>query len=125
MRVIGLGVSCSLDHTSEDSLSFSLQEFACLGDSSQVAFRSDRGFGMSSRPKGRQWQLAESELRHHVSMALLPDEGIVEDAGERLPWHEYCELLERIGISASIEILKSSPYILLFSPEVRRLLEHE
>ena len=125
MHVIGLGASCSIDHTSEGSLSFSLQEFACLDDSSQVAFRSDRGFGMSFRPKGRPWQLAESELRHHVSMALLPDEGIVEDAGERLPWHEYCELLERIGISASIEILKSSPYILLFSLEVRRLLKHK
>ncbi|WP_146071207.1 hypothetical protein [Cryobacterium sp. Y57] len=110
---------------SKDSLSFSLQEFVCLDDSSQVAFRSDRGFGISYRPKGRQLQMAESELRHHVSMALLPDEGIVKDAGERLPWHEYCELLERIGISASIEILKNSPYILLFSPEVRRLLDLE
>ena len=128
MHVVGLGVSCSLDHASEGSLSFALQEFACLDDSSRVAFRSDRGFGISYRRQGRQGrqgQLTESELRHHVAMALLPDEGIAEDAGERLPWHEYCELLARIGITASVEILKGGPYVLLFSPEVRRLFDDE
>lgn len=125
MHVVGLGVSCSLDHASEGSLSFALQEFACLDDSSRVAFRSDRGFGISYRPHGGQGKLTESELRHHVAMAMLPDEGVTEDAGERLPWHEYCELLERIGITASVEILKGGPHVIHFSPEVRRLFDDE
>ena len=122
MRVIGLGVSCTVAHISAGSFAFSLQEFACLDDDTRVAFRSDRGCGFSHRPEGDPLQLAESELLHHVSMALLPDEGIEEDAGERLPFHEYSELLGQIGISASAGSLKSCPFIVDLAPEVRQLI---
>jgi len=132
MGVTALGVVCSLVplstaephlNPSAGSLRFSLDEFVVLDDSTRVVFRSDRGFGISNGPDSGHPPLTESEFDVHLSIALLPDEGIVEDAGERLAWHEYSELLEHFGISASPESLKACPLIVDLAPEVRRIVD--
>ena len=101
---------------SPDQVGVDIDEFVEFDDGSRVSIRWDRGCAISLNGAG---QLSEQELLEHLEGALLPDEGEVEDLGERRSWHEHALLLAEQGINATAQELKNLPYLTELSSDLR------
>lgn len=122
--IVAVGAWCVPGETPGDAegrakLSIKIDEFVELSDGTRLSIRWDRGVTISY-PEGD--SLSETEARHNIEMGLLPDEGEVEDDGEKRSWHEYSDLLMTIGLTASTDELKVLPLHTELSPELLELL---
>lgn len=81
-----------------------------------MSIRWDRGCAIGLNRFGK---LSEQELLEHLEGALLPDEGEVEDLGERRSWHEYALLLAEQGNNATAQELKNLPCLTELSSDLR------
>lgn len=120
--VVSLGVRAHLDLVTRGSLSCSLEEFARLSNGVTVTLRNDRGVGVSLDPRDATGKLTKRELLQNMDLALLPDEGNSYDAGERLPWHEFADLLSERGIKSTPHLLRTLPYERELSPALQQNL---
>ena len=119
--VIAIGSRCTPKGAgsstgSPDQVGVEVDEFAEFDDGTRVSIRWDRGCAISLNGAG---QLSEQELLEHLEGALLPDEGEVEDLGERRSWHEYALLLAEQGNNATAQELKNLPCLTELSSDLR------
>ena len=122
--IAAVGAWCFPGEASDDGedrsmLTINADEFVELADGSRLSLRWDRGVTISWHNED---SLTESEARHNIKTALLPDEGEVEDDGEERSWHEYSRLLAAMGLTASPGALKALPLLTKFSPALHELL---
>jgi hypothetical protein len=126
-RVVGLGAFCDLaPHTPDEarSQSFSVREFVTLEDGRRVILHEDRGFTIglgSSRETAadlRRYETLES-LTRLVLNTVLPDDDV---PAEDHPWSWLADLARARGLNVSADDLRSLPYEVIFTDEVRRWL---
>src|SRR5688572_5376273 len=126
-RVVGLGALCDLDPRTPDkarSQSFSVSEFATLEDGRRVTLHEDRGFtiGLGSPRETaadlRKYETLES-LTRSVLNTVLPDD---DDPAEDHPWSWLADLARARGLNVTADDLRSLPYEVTFTDEVRRWL---
>lgn len=114
MEVIRLGAMCELEHISDASSSFRVSEYAVLVNGQRLQLHKERGFALTKTTSGRDnWT---EVLRSSILTTVLPDD---DESGEQHPWVWLCQLLDRNGIQASPEQLKTLPYDVEFSEQVR------
>lgn len=123
--IVAVGAWCTPGETpgaAEDraKLSIKIDEFIELADGTRLSIRWDRGVTISY-PEGD--SLSKTEAHQNIEIGLLPDEGEVEDEGEKRSWHEYSHLLATIGLTASPDDLKALPLQTELSPDLGELLE--
>ncbi|MDR0960045.1 MAG: hypothetical protein LBM23_06810 [Propionibacteriaceae bacterium] len=119
-EVVGIGVICDImppDPERPFQYHVSFYEFVDLASGKRVIIQNDRGVSMGgvwANPDGTSGRyrplVTEDTVRQDADGALQPDEGDVEDAGEKRPWHWLSELAARQGISVTPERLKSLDY---------------
>jgi len=127
-RVIGLGAICDLGpERSADARSqnFSVSEFATLEDGRRVILHEDRGFTIGLRSTGesnpgdlREHETLES-LTPNVLAVVLPDDDVPAEAH---PYSWLADLARARGLNVSADDLRSFPYEVIFTDEVRRWL---
>ncbi|NHI17069.1 hypothetical protein [Microbacterium excoecariae] len=122
VSVVSLGVVCHLDSLTPGSISCALEEFARLDNGTVITIRMDRGVGVSLDTKSYHDVLTEDELRDQVAIALLPDEGVKEDEGEPLPWHEFAELLAARGVLVAPDELRALPFEFQLQPQMQEVV---
>jgi hypothetical protein len=126
-RVVGLGAICDLDPRTPDkarSQSFSVSEFVTLEDGRRVILHEDRGFtiGLGSSREStadlRRGETIESLTRDVLSVVLPDDDVPAEDH----PYSWLADLARARGLNVSADDLRSLPYDVIFTDEVRRWL---
>ena len=127
-RVIGLGAICDLGpERSADARSqnFSVSEFVTLEDGRRVILHEDRGFTIGLRSTGesdpgdlREHETLES-LTPNVLAVVLPDDDVPAEAH---PYSWLADLARARGLNVSADDLRSLPYEVIFTDEVRRWL---
>jgi len=126
-RVAGLGAICDLDPRTPDkarSQSFSVSEFVTLEDGRRVILHEDRGFTIglgSSRETAadlRRYETLEG-LTRDVLAVVLPDDDVPAEAH---PWSWLADLARARGLNVTADDLRSLPYEVTFTDEVRRWL---
>src|SRR6267143_569430 len=125
-RVIGLGAICDLGpERSADARSqnFSVSEFVTLEDGRRVILHEDRGFTIGLRSTGesnpgdlREHETLES-LTPNVLAVVLPDDDVPAEAH---PYSWLADLARARGLNVSADDLRSLPYEVIFTDEVRR-----
>lgn len=126
-RVVGAGAICDLDPRTPDkarSQSFSVSEFVTLEDGRRVILHKDRGFTIglgSSRESTADLRrgLTLESLAPNVLAVVLPDDDVPAEAH---PWTWLAELARARGLNVSADDLRSLPYEVTFTDEVRRWL---
>jgi hypothetical protein len=126
-RVVGLGAICDLDPRTPDkarSQSFSVSEFVTLEDGRRVILHEDRGFTIgwgSSRETAADLRKGETleSLTRNVMAVVLPDDDVPAEAH---PWSWLADLARARGLNVSADDLRSFPYEVTFTDEVRRWL---
>jgi hypothetical protein len=127
-RVVGLGAICDLGPQPPDdarSQSFSVSEFVTLEDGRRVILHEDRGFtiGLRSTGKSDPGDLREHEtlesLTRDVLNTVLPDDDVPAEAH---PWSWLADLARARGLNVTADDLRSLPYEVTFTDEVRRWL---
>jgi hypothetical protein len=126
-RVVGLGAICDLDPRTPDkarSQSFSVREFVTLEDGRRVILHEDRGFTIglgSSRETVADLRRGETieSLTRNVLAVVLPDDDVPAEAH---PWSWLADLARARGLNVSADDLRSLPYEVIFTDEVRRWL---
>jgi hypothetical protein len=127
-RVVGLGAICDLGPQRPDDAragSFSVSEFVTLEDGRRVILHEDRGFTIALRSTGR---TDPGELREHMTIesltrdvlnVVLPDDDMPAEAH---PWSWLADLARARGLNVSADDLRSLPYEVTFTDNVRRWL---
>ena len=127
-RVVGLGAICDLGAQSPDDArdqSFSVSEFVTLEDGGRVILHEDRGFTTGLRSTGRS---DPGELREHMTLesltrsvlnTVLPDD---DKPAEDHPYSWLADLARARGLNVTADELRSLPYEVIFTDEVRRWL---
>jgi len=126
-RVVGLGAICDLDPRTPDkarSQSFSVSEFVTLEDGRRVILHEDRGFTIglgSSRESTADLRRGETieSLTRDVLNVVLPDDDV---PAEDHPYSWLADLARARGLNVSADDLRSLPYDVIFTDEVRRWL---
>jgi hypothetical protein len=126
-RVVGLGAICDLDPRTPDkarSQSFSVSEFVTLEDGRRVILHEDRGFTIglgSSRESTADLRRGETieSLTRDVLNVVLPDD---DEPAEDHPYSWLADLARARGLNVSADDLRSLPYDVIFTDEVRRWL---
>ena len=126
-RVIGLGAICDLDPRTPDkarSQSFSISEFVTLEDGRRVILHEDRGFTIglgSSRETAADLRrgLTLEVLTQQALNVVLPDDDVPAEAH---PYSWLAELARARGLKVSADNLRSLPYEVIFTDELRRWL---
>jgi hypothetical protein len=126
-RVVGVGAVCDLDPRTPDkarSQSFSVSEFVTLEDGRRVILHEDRGFTIglgSSRESTADLRRGETleSLTRDVLSVVLPDDDVPAEAH---PWRWLADLARARGLNVSADDLRSLPYEVTFTDEVRRWL---
>ena len=126
-RIVDLGAICDLDPRTPDkarSQSFSVSEFVTLEDGRRVILHEDRGFTIglgSSRETAadlRRYETLEGLTRDVLSV-VLPDDDVPAEAH---PYSWLADLARARGLTVSADDLRSLPYEVIFTDEVRRWL---
>ncbi len=126
-RVVGLGAVCDLGPRTPDkarSQSFSVREFVTLEDGRRVILHEDRGFTIglgSSRETAADLRRGETleGLTRDVLSVVLPDDDVPAEAH---PWSWLADLARARGLNVTADDLRSLPYEVTFTDEVRRWL---
>jgi hypothetical protein len=126
-RVVGLGAICDLDPRTPDkarSQSFSVSEFVTLEDGRRVILHEDRGFTIglgSSRETTADLRrgLTLEVLTRQALNVLLPDDDVPAEAH---PYSWLADLARARGLNVTADDLRSLPYEVTFTDEVRRWL---
>jgi cytochrome oxidase assembly protein ShyY1 len=125
---VGLGAICDLGPQRPDDAraeSFSVSEFVTLQDGRRVILHEDRGFTTALRSTGR---TDPGELREHTTIesltrdvlnVVLPDDDV---PAESHPWAWLADLARARGLNVSADDLRSLPYEVTFTDDVRRWL---
>lgn len=130
--VVALGAWCDLvppelSTAGPGGVSFDVHEFAVLDDGRRLALHEERGWtswlqsSQPARSSGRPelldpWSYFTIEdLEQDVLNVVLPDE---EGTEEKHPWEWLRGLLQKQGVEASAEHLKTVPYTVEFSDRV-------
>jgi hypothetical protein len=119
--VVALGAWCDLDSPGEDlaggaGTSFKVREFALLSDGREVSLLDGRGWGTSA-----QWdRLLITDLVRGVYNAVLPDDA--EETGEEHEWQHFERRLREAGVVATLDELRSLPYLVILSDRLRSRL---
>lgn len=127
-RVVALGALCDLSRHRSDEAStqnFSVSEFATLEDGRRVILHEDRGFTIGLRSTGnadpgdlRAHETLES-LTRDVLNVVLPDD---DEEAEAHPWSWLADLARARDLNVTADDLRSLPYEVVFTDEVRRWL---
>jgi hypothetical protein len=126
-RVVGLGAICDLDPRTPDkarSQSFSVSEFVTLEDGRRVILHEDRGFTIglgSSRETTADLRrgLTLEVLTRQALNVVLPDDDVPAEAH---PYSWLADLARARGLNVTADDLRSLPYEVTFTDEVRRWL---
>jgi len=126
-RVVGLGAICDLDPRTPDkarSQSFSVSEFVTLEDGRRVILHEDRGFTIglgSSRETAADLRrgLTLEVLTRQALNVVLPDDDVPAEAH---PYSWLADLARSRGLNVTADDLRSLPYEVTFTDEVRRWL---
>lgn len=113
---------CAL--ASPGSACFDVSEFAVLDDGRRVVLHSERGFAVSRSSRDDPWSWLTAEgITSDVLTTVLPDG---EDPAEEHPYEWLQDLLQRAGVTVSVEELRAAPYVVELGADVRaRLREPE
>ncbi|MGH2490298.1 MAG: hypothetical protein ACRDF9_02205 [Candidatus Limnocylindria bacterium] len=126
-RVVGLGAICDLGPRRPDearSQGFSVSEFVTLEDGRRVILHEDRGFTIglgSSRETVADLRRGETieSLTRNVMAVVLPDDDV---PAEDHPYSWLADLARARGLNVTADDLRSLPYEVTFTDEVRRWL---
>ncbi|HEV8656281.1 MAG TPA: hypothetical protein VGR85_12295 [Candidatus Limnocylindria bacterium] len=126
-RVVGLGALCDLGPQRPDearSQGFSVREFVTLEDGRRAILHEDRGFAIglgSSRETVADLRRGETieSLTRNVLAVVLPDDDVPAEAH---PYSWLADLARARGLNVSADDLRSLPYEVIFTDEVRRWL---
>lgn len=126
-RVVGLGALCDLGPLRPQearSQGFSVSEFVTLEDGRRVILHEDRGFAIglgSSRESHADLRrgLTLESLTPDVLNVVLPDDDV---PAEDHPYSWLADLARARGLNVCADDLRSLPYEVIFTDEVRRWL---
>jgi hypothetical protein len=117
--VVGLGAICDLrppqDHQ-RNSQSFSVGEFATLGNGDRLMLHQERGFTMSGAVGD---SLPGTVIVRQVLHVVLRDESGSNDHS----WSELAELARSRGLDVTADQLRQLPYEVLVTDRILRWLE--
>ena len=124
-KVVLLGAECEYrpperSLASPGSASFDVAEFALLDDGRRVVLHRERGFAVSRSDRGDPWEWLTAEgITSDVLTTVLPDG---ENPAEEHPYEWLQELLQRVGVEASLEELRAAPYVVELGESVHAQL---
>lgn len=122
LRVVALGATCDLRPPFNDTRrqSFSVSEFAVLGDGRRVILHNDRGFTLGAPSGGVGDHETAGSITRDALNVLLPDD---DDSGEEHPWWWLAELARSRGLDVTAEDLRALPYEVVLTDGVIRWLD--
>lgn len=121
-RVVALGATCDLRPPFDDERrqSFSVSEFALLGDGRRVILHDERGFTIGAPSGGVGKHETAESITRDVLNVVLPDE---DESGEEHPWSWLARLARARGLDVTAEDLRVLPYEVVLTDGVIRWLD--
>lgn len=96
---------------------FRVSEYAVLDDGTEVVLHAERGLSVMVHGSAGVWEhMTAAGLERDVLTVVLPDDA--EESGDEHPWGWLVSLLERTGVSETVEHIREVPYEVRIGPDV-------
>lgn len=117
MAVQRFGALCELASESEQQANFRISEYAVLDDDTELVLHSDRGYSTRIIGSTSIWhQMTAASIESDVRAVVLPDDA--EVTGEAHPWEWLVTLLAEVGVTESVDHLRTVPYEVRIASDV-------